>query len=295
MLDRLKSSILGRALANFIQDEAMMMSAALAFYTALSLAPLLIIFTYLSRLLGVDVQSVLTQQVRDLVGGQAAEVVRVVIEAAGRHTFAGTVSTAVGITALLFSATAVFAQLQKAMNRIWGVRAEPGRGLHNWIRKRLLSLGLLVGIGFLLLVSLAVTTLLNLYLSGEGVHWQIANFLGSFLVYVLLFALIFKVMPDVKLAWSNLLLGAALTAALFDIGKFAVGRYLGYRSVGSVYGAAGSLLVLLVWVYYSAIIVFFGAELTEVYTRRYGAPPDLKSHAVWAPKRRKNTGSDLEN
>jgi membrane protein len=295
MLEGLKSSIVGRAFSNFMRDEAMMMSAALAFYTALSLAPLLIIVTYLSRLLGVEVRGILTQQIRELVGAQAADVVTIVIQAAGRHTFAGTVSTAVGIAALLFSATAVFAQLQKAMNRIWGVRAEPGRGMQNYIRKRLLSLGMLVGIGFLLLVSLAVTTALNLFISGEGVHWQVANFLGSLLVYVMLFALIFKVMPDVRLAWSSLILGASMTAVLFDIGKFAVGRYLSYRSIGSVYGAAGSLLVLLVWVYYSAIIVFFGAEITEVYTRRYGTPPALKPHAVWARRPRKNTGSDLEN
>jgi membrane protein len=174
-------------------------------------------------------------------------------------------------------ATGVFNELQDSLNTIWEVKTKPGRGVKNIIRKRLLSFAMILVIGFLLLASLVVSAVLaavvNYFsgvLPGIGFLWQILSFVISFAIATIMFGLIFKVLPDVRLAWNDVLIGASLTSLLFSLGNFLLGKYLGGSSFDSAYGAAGSLVVLLIWVYYTAQILFFGAEFTQVYARKYG-------------------------
>jgi membrane protein len=182
------------------------------------------------------------------------------------------------VVTLFVGATGVFVQLQDALNSIWGVRRKPGRGLRNFIKDRLLSFALILGIGFLLLVSLILSAGLSALgnfvtglLPAQATLWQWINFGVSFGVITLLFAVIFKVLPDVKIAWRDVWIGALLTALLFNLGKYLLGLYLGRSSVTSAYGAAGSLVIVLLWVYYSAQILFFGAKFTQIYSNRYGS------------------------
>jgi membrane protein len=194
-----------------------------------------------------------------------------IIENAREQKDAGFLSAMLGAGAVVISATMVFAQLQTAMNRIWNVEPKPrGNAIFAWLRKRLLSLSMMAGIGFLMLVSLAISAALNLIFTGEGTLWKVIDLGVSLGIYTLLFAMIFKVLPDVEIQWRDVWGGAFITAILFDVGKFAIGKYLGYSSVGSAYGAAGSLVVLLVWVYYSSLVVFMGAEITQVMSQRRG-------------------------
>jgi membrane protein len=182
-----------------------------------------------------------------------------------------------GIGTLLIGATGVFGELQGALNTVWEVRRKPGRGVWGYIRDRFLSMAMVLGVGFLLLVSLIMSALLsglggylNSLANGLSPVMQVVNFLLSFGIVMLLFALIFKVLPDVSIPWKSVWIGAAITALLFTVGKYLIGLYLGHSSVGSAYGAAGSLVVLIVWIYYSAQILLFGAEFTQVYSKRYG-------------------------
>jgi membrane protein len=266
--------------ARFGQDDAMMLAAALAFYSALSFAPLLLIALWVAGLLGPETQAQVVDAFRQAVGPEAGAVIDAILRNAEREAGFGSVAGWVGLVALAFSATGVFAQLQVAMNRVWDVRAKAG-GIGAWLRKRVLSLGMVLAILFLLLVSLVISTAVQLAFSGGGAAWQALSFGVSLLLYVLLFASIFKVLPDVQIAWRNVWIGALLTALLFAVGKWAIGLYLGQGSVGSAYGAAGSLLVLLVWVYYSGVILFLGAELTQVIARRRGVEIVPDAHAVW--------------
>jgi YihY family inner membrane protein len=184
----------------------------------------------------------------------------------------------VGLATLAWSASSVFAQLQEALNTIWEVEPKPGAGLLGTVRRRVLSMTMVLGIGFLLLVSLVLSAGLAALgrffgglLPGAEALWQVVEFAVSFGVVTLLFAAIYKVLPDAEIRWGDVWVGAAATALLFALGKLLIGLYLGHASVGSTYGAAGSLLVLLVWIYYSAQILFFGAEFTQAYARRYGS------------------------
>ena len=192
----------------------------------------------------------------------------------------------ISVVILLIGASGVFAQLQSALNTVWNVKAKPNGGIWQFIRKRLLSFGMVLAIGFLLLVSLLVSAFLsgiskleiNL-LPGLTPLWQLVNFAISFGFISLLFALIYKYLPDVKIRWKDVWVGAIITALLFTLGKFAIGFYLGRGSLGSSYGAAGSLIVFLAWVFYSAQILLFGAEFTQVYARKYGRKICPNRHA----------------
>ncbi len=259
------------AIKDFDADNASTLAAALAFYTTLSLAPLLLILLFVMGFIGPSAQEQLIQEVQNLMGTEAGSVIRVIIDNAHQQRQAGWLSGIIGIATLLFSATAVFGQLQMSMNRVWNVEVRPMRNiLWEWLKTRLLSLGMVAGIGFLLLVSLTVTTALHLVLGSGGWLWILLDNAISLAVYTIAFAMIFKVLPDVKIAWHDVSFGAALTALLFVVGKWAIGKYLGYSSIASAYGAAGSLVVLLLWVYYSSLIVLFGAELAQAYARARG-------------------------
>ncbi len=288
-------SMVRQAGSDFVSDDAMTLGGALAFYTALSLAPLLVILLSLASFLGESTQDRLVQQIEMMVGPQAGEGIQVIIDNAETRPDLGSFAGIAGLLTLLFSATGVFAQLQAALNRIWDVRARPSQGIWAWLRKRFLSLGMLLALGFLLLVSLAVSAGLGIILPQTGVIWQVVTFLVSMVVFVAMFALMFKYLPDVKITWNSVWAGAVLTAVLFAVGKFAIGLYLGHSSVASSYGAAGSLLLLLLWVYYSALIVFFGAELTQVYAHRFDRAIQPDEHAEWQPEATRPGGQERKD
>src|SRR5262249_40564455 len=208
----------------------------------------------------------LVDEMRGLVGRQGGEVIQTLLANAHQNREGGVLATVLGLGMLLFGATGIFAELQDALNTLWGVQAKPGLGIWGAIRDRFLSFSAVLGVGFLLLVSLTVSTALSAlggYLAGLGPGYPLLmntlNFVLSFLVLTVLFAMLFKLLPDVHLRWRDVWSGAAVAALLFSVGKYLIGLYLGTSSVGSAYGAAGSFAVFLIWVYYSAQIFFFGA------------------------------------
>jgi membrane protein len=267
----------------FGADNAATLAAALAFYSALALAPLLVIFMFFAGLIGPEAQAQLLSQIQNLVGPEANSGISLVLDSLRQQHHSGVISAIFGSIALLVSATGVFAQLQFSINTIWDVHAKPGNDIWNFIRQRLLSLLLMGAIGLLTLISLVLSAALSFIFSGHNHIWSSLDFLGSLAVYVLVFAVIFKVLPDVELAWRDVWTGALITALLFVIGKFAIGKYLGYSGVGSAYGAAGSLVVLLLWVYYTAVVVFLGAEMAQVQARRHdrGLKPKKYGELDW--------------
>jgi membrane protein len=279
--------LLKESVSEFMKDDALTLGAALAFYTALSLAPLVVLLMWTAGALGEDTQQKIVGELMALVGREAGEAVKTVAESAESQPSIGTFAGIFSIVALLFSATGVFGQLQHAMNLVWNVEAKPGNSIMSFIRTRLLSLGMLATIGFLLLVSLVISAALSAALGlvgdrlpGADFIWRIIDLVASLLVFSLIFAAIFKLLPDVKITWRSVAFGAFLTAVFFTIGKTLIGLYLGRSSMASSYGAAGSLLVLLVWVYYSSLILFFGAELTQVWAKRRGEGIAPSEHAV---------------
>ena len=271
-------------------DEVPRHGAALAYYTVLSLVPLLVvIIAMIGFIFGREVgQSYLLEQIGSLVGRQSADAIKDMIQRASEPS-TGIVGTVLATVTLLFGASGVFAQLQDSLNSIWGVKPKEGRGLWGLIRDRFMSVAALLGTGFLLLVSLVLSAALSAVgkwfggmLPAPELVLQSMDFLMSHMVIMGLFAMIFKVLPDAQVAWSHVWIGAALTALLFTIGKFAIGFYLGKSDVGSAYGAAGSLVIVLVWVYYTAQILLFGAEFTQVYADRVGVGIMPSEHAVLA-------------
>jgi membrane protein len=252
------------------------LAAALAYYMAFSIAPVLVIVIAIVGLVyGPEAaQGQIVQQIQDEVGRDTAEIIQIMIESANNEA-AGVLATIIGIITIILGAAGFFGQLQDALNTIWEVAPKPGRGIGDVIRGRLLSFTLVLGVGFLLLVSFVISALLaslHNFVTGllPQVQFvaQLVNVALSFGVTLLLFAMIFKVLPDVHLAWKDVWLGAMLTALLFTGGKFLLSLYFGYTAVASSYGVAGSFVVLLLWIYYSAQILLFGAEFTQVYARR---------------------------
>lgn len=281
----------------FWEDSPFQLSAALSFYTVLSLSPLVLIVVAAAGLVWGEqpVRSELLNQIQDLIGHAGAETVRTILESS---TLSGqsVASMTAGVITLLFGATTVFAQLQSSLNQIWGVKTAVNtvtrRGLlWSLIRTRLLSLALVLAVGFLLLVSLVVSATLAAlqgYLSrtfpAGGALWQVLNFLIALLVISILIAMVYRVLPDVRLDWPDVWVGAIITSILFGVGKSLIGLYLGHASIGSSYGAAGSLVVFLVWIYYSSLIMFFGAEITFVYAQHRRRRVRPTEHAVIADR-----------
>jgi membrane protein len=273
-------SLAKESAASWMDDFAPSMGAAIAYYTAFSIAPLLIIVIAIAGLFfGREAASgYLYTQLDGLLGDQGAKAIQGMVESAS-NTGEGVIATAVGVVLLAVGATTVFAELQTDLDRIWKApAAKKPEGLWELLRSRVLSLGLVVSIGFVMLVSLVVSAALaalGKWWGGafDNLEWvlQVLNFVVSLGVITVLFALMYKILPRVKIGWHDVWIGAAATALLFTIGKLLVGLYIGKSSVVSSFGAAGSLAVLLVWVYYSAQIFLLGAEFTWVYAHRYGS------------------------
>jgi membrane protein len=285
-------TILKQSGKNWLGDNATRLAAALAFYTILSIAPLfLIAIAIAGAVFGEEAATgALTDQLRGLLGDAGAEVARTTVQNADRPS-AGVVATVVGVVALLFGASGVFGELQGSLNTVWDVKPKPGRGVWGVVRDRFLSFGMVLVVGFLLLISLVISTLLAAigdHLTGLApgvpVLMQVANFIISFLFVTGLFALIFKFLPDAKVAWRDVWFGAAVTAVLFTVGKYAIGMYLGKAGVVTPFGAAGSLVAFVVWVYYSGLIVFFGAELTQATAEFAGRRIEPTANAIPADK-----------
>ncbi len=268
------------AVEAWVDDYAPSMGAALSYYTLFSLAPLLIIVIAVAGMVfGQEAaQGEIVTQLRGIMGEEGAVAVEGLLKAA-REPAKSVVATIVGIAILLLGATAIFGELQSALDRIWRVPApKEESGIWNLLRTRLLSFGLVLGLGFLLVVSLVVSAMLaalGKWWGGWFQDWEvfleILNFVVSFGIFTLLFAMIYKIMPRANIPWRDVWTGAAVTALLFTIGKMLIGLYLGKSSLASGFGAAGSLVVLLAWVYYSAQIFLFGAEYTWVYANRHGS------------------------
>src|ERR687896_574730 len=283
----------------WVEAEPFQLAAALSYYTLFSLAPLLLIAIGIAGFVfGREAaQNQIVETLQGMIGQDSAQTVQEMIQASNEKPKTGMLSTVIGFVALLFGAGGGVGHLQNSINRMWEVAPKPGQGIWGFIRQRFFSFAMVLGIGFLLLVSLVVTALLS------SLTGMLSSFLGdatfvahaidilvSFGFVTLLFALIYKYVPDVEIEWRDVWVGAALTAILFTIGKYLIGLYIGTSGVSSTFGAAGSLITILVWVYYSSLIFFLGAEFTRVYATQYGsgvAPAEnaqrihIGSHTLW--------------
>jgi membrane protein len=276
------------------EDKAPRLGAALSYYTIFSMAPLLAVIMGIVGIFYSDGSTLMHNQLRQVLTPDAAGAVEDILKNASQHKTGGIVATVMGTATLLMGAGGFFGQLQDALNTIWEVQPKPGQGIMSTIKNRFLSFSMVLGSGFILLISLAVNTFISVLGKAMGdvlpvpeFVLQGINFLLAFALVTGLFAMIYKVLPDVEIGWHDVWIGAAVTSFLFGVGKFALGLYLGKSSVGSPYGAAGSLAVLLIWIYYAAQILFFGAEFTQVYAKKFGSKivPSPNAEAMTAEAR----------
>jgi membrane protein len=269
----------------FIADDALSRGASISFYTITSVGPVLFIVVAIAGLaFGEDAaRGAIASQLSELMGRASADLVQTAVQSASGKS-SGILASVVGATTLLITASGVFGEMQSALNAIWKTQPQ-GTTVSRLVRTRAASLGLVAALGFLLLVSLVISALLSglsSYISAMlpfgALILQILNFVISFALISVLFAAIYKVLPDARLSWADVLVGAVVTALLFSVGKFLIGLYLGHSAVASSYGAAGALIVVLLWIYYSAQIFLLGAEFTKIYASRRGTPAAI--HAV---------------
>jgi len=282
--------ILKETYNDFADNKALRMSAALAYYTIFSIAPILIIIISLCDIFygKAAVEGSIYGHIQTFVGSAAALQIEQVIRNATTSNKV-TWASVLGVISLLVAATGVFGEIQDSINQIWRLKAKPKKGWVKVIVNRVLSFSMLVGIGFILLVSLVVNSVLDYlgvelsrFLPYQAVYFAYyINLVITFITISLLFGVIFKVLPDARIKWRDITEGAVATAILFMLGKFAIGFYLGHTHAGYSYGAAGSIIVILLWVYYSAAILYFGAAFTRVYTRHKGRDIYPNEYAVW--------------
>ncbi len=259
------------------EDKAPRLGAALAYYTVFSIGPLLVLAIAVASLVFANAEDQIVGTIGGVVGKESSDVVRETVKNANKEG-ANIIATVIGIATLLLGASGVFGQLKDALNTIWEVKPKPGLGILNTIKERFFSFTMVLGTGFLLLVSLLLTAAVSAFnevlksiLPGADIIGQVISFVVSLLVITLMFTLLFKFLPDVKITWGDVWIGGLVTAILFTIGQFALSFYLGSGAVGESFGAAASFVVILVWIYYSTQILFFGAEFTQVYTNKYGS------------------------
>ena len=281
--------VLKESFTGFGQDNVTKLSGSLAYYTVFSLGPLLVVIISLCGIfLGREaVEGKIFSQLDDFVGHDTALQLQEII----KNAFVGgkgNIAAVVGIITLLIGATTVFGDIQDSINRIWGLKPKPKRGWLKMLQNRFLSFSIIISLGFLLLVSLGVSAIIEAlssrlkaaYPDVAVIVFYIVDLLLTLIITSLIFGVIFKVLPDAKIKWKDVMAGAFTTALLFMLGKFAISFYIGKSDVGSTYGAAGSLVILLLWVYYSAIILYFGAEFTKAYAMKYGSEIHPNDYAV---------------
>ncbi len=275
--------------SGFIDDKVLKLSASLAYYTVFSLGPLLIVILFISgQLFGREaIEGSIYGQIAGFIGSESAMQLQEIVKNAsisGKSHFAA----AAGIVMLVIGATTVFAEIQDSINTIWGLRSKPGKSWLQFLQTRLVSFGVIVSLGFLLLVSLGVTAIIELIIKKLQARFPDItvyvvygiNLLLTFIVTTALFTVVFKVLPDAKIRLRDVITGAVVTTLLFMAGKFGISFYITTSDIGTTYGAAGSLVILLVWIYYSAVILYFGAEFTKAYAVKYGAPIHPNKYAV---------------
>jgi membrane protein len=281
--------LLKETFAEWQKDKVPLFAAALAYYTVFSISPLLIISISITGFFfGEDaVRSDIIGQIQDLMGKEGASTIQSMLQNTQKSSSGSNITNIFGVITLLIGASGVFGQLQDALNTIWEVKPKPGRDIVKFIQSRFLSFAMVLVIGFLLLVSLLLSTILvsvadfiNRLFPGLVFLGQLLDFAISLIIVTLLFASIYKVLPDVKVPWRNLWVGAAVTALFFNIGKFLIGLYLGNSNIASTYGAAGSIIMILVWVFYAAQILLLGAEFTQVYSKYLGKPIRPSRYAI---------------
>lgn len=277
-------------LVQWFEDEPFQLAASLSYYTLFSLAPLLVIVIAIAGFVfGKEAaQNQIVETIQDTIGREGAQAIQALVQNASSQPKTGLISTALGLGALLFGAAGVFGQLQSSLNTIWGVVPRSDLGIAGFIHQRFMSFTMIMGIGFLLLVSLAVSALLSgvtqvmgAALGGIAFAAHAADILVSFVSITVLFAMMYKILPDARIQWKDVIVGAALTSLLFAVGKFLIGFYLGSSGVTSMYGAAGSIILILLWVYYSSLIFFLGAEFTQTYATQYGLGVVPADNAQW--------------
>lgn len=273
------------------EDEAPRHAAALSYYTAFSLAPLLLVVIAITSLFyGREaITDRLSNQFVSVVGENGAEVIETLVASAAQQD-AGGIAAVIGIVTALFGAAGLFGNLQAALNAMWDIEPKPGRGIVGMLQDRFLSFTMVLGIGFLLLVSLIISSALSSlnefitgYMPGLELIASVIGFIVSLAVITFFFAAIFKVLPDATITWRDVWIGALATAVLFTVGQYILGWYLANNDAGAAYGTAGSFIALLLWVYYSAQILLFGAEFTQVYAMRFGSHIQPEEDARWAP------------
>lgn len=267
------------------EDKAARLGAALAYYTIFSIGPLLLIAVAIASFVFADAQGQIVSKIQGVVGKESADVIAQTMNNANKSG-ANIFATVIGIVTLLLGASGVFGQLKDALNTIWEVQPKPGQGLLATLRERFLSFTMVLGTGFLLMVSLilsaaaaALSDFLKSFLPGGDIIGFIISLIVSLLVTSVMFMLLFKFLPDVKIAWGDVWIGGLVTAILFIVGQFALGLYIGSGAVGTSFGAVSSLVIILVWIYYSTQILFLGAEFTQVYTNKYGSLVKPKENA----------------
>lgn len=274
--------LLKESISGFVNDNALSHGAAMAFYATTSLAPILLIIVAIAGFaFGNDAAELaLSAQISGVMGPQSADLLQAAIETASQKS-ASTLATILGLVTLIFTASGVFGEMQLSLNEIWKVRPS-GTSFSRLVRARAASLGLVAALGFILLVSLAASTaisalgdIINAHLPFGELIVSAINTIVSFVLIALLFAAIYKVLPDRTLRWRDVAIGSIVTAFLFTVGKSLIGWYIGTSAIATSYGAAGALLVVLLWVYYSTQIFLFGAEITRAYSIRQGSRPDL--------------------
>lgn len=281
--------IFKNSLSGWGEDRVATLSAAIAYYTVFSIAPLLLIAIAVAGLFWGEeaVRGEIFGSVRGLVGDQGAVAIQSFVESASLSA-STTLATIVGVVTLIVGATSLFAQLQESLNRVWKVKTKPHAGIWPLVRQRLLSLSLILVIAFVLLVSLILSAVISAaskyaqgFLPGGSVIWRVVDIAFSLGVTTVLFAAIYKILPDVRLRWRDVWAGGLTTAVLFTIGKSLIGLYLGKSTVSSSYGAAGSLVIILLWTYYSSMVLMLGAEFTRYHSMWGGRKLELKANATW--------------
>jgi membrane protein len=285
--------------SGFSDDKVMKLSASLSYYTVFSMVPLLIVIIFLCGLFfGRDaVEGRIFSQLNGFVGQSSALQLQQIIKAT---SFSGknNVAAIIGITTLLIGATSVFAEIQESINMIWGLKPKPKKSWLKMIQNRFLSFSIIISLGFLLIVSLGFSTIIETFshhlqerFSGIAViFFYILNILFTFLITGLIFASIFKVLPDAKITWKDVTAGAVLTTVLFMLGKFGISFYIGKQNIGTTYGTAGCLIVMLIWVYYSSLILYFGAEFTKSFAIAFGSEILPAEYAVTTKQVEVDTG-----
>lgn len=274
----------------FIEDDVLKYSASLAYYTVFSIAPVLIvIISVTGALFGKEaIQKQLYGQINEFVGSKAANEIQDAIaniHLTGNNIFA----TITGIVVLLVGATGIFGEVQDSLNKIWGLRVKTRKTWWKLVINRLLSFSIIICIGFVMMVSLVLNALISAfgnflarYFSEFSVIFlQITDSVLTFVITTFLFSLMFKILPDAKIKWKDVLIGGIITSVFFTLGKLAIGYYLGSSKIATIYGAAGSVMIVMVWVYYSSIILYLGAEFTKVYAKLYGGKIFPNEYAIW--------------